>query len=214
VCDVLVVAAFPPELAPLRPLLGDALRARIGEREVIAKAVGIGLPTAAAGTAARLIALRPKQVVLVGTCGAFGGAIANGGVAIAQRVVLAEPAVARNEAAYPEPMSVEATADPALARAIARHGGTLADVATTLAVTTSDALAADLARTTRCQAEHLEAHGVAAACAAESVPFAAVLGVANAVGGTGRAEWRANHRSAAAAAIEVLVAWLKAGASG
>ena len=71
-CDLLVLAAFPPELAPLRAVLGDGLRSPFGGHDVAGKAVGIGLATAAAGAASRLAALRPRGVVLVGTCGAYG----------------------------------------------------------------------------------------------------------------------------------------------
>jgi nucleoside phosphorylase len=213
-CDLLVLAAFPPELAPLHPALGPGLRRQFGGHDVAAEAVGIGLATAAAGAATRLMALRPRGVVLVGTGGEFGGALASGAVAVARRIVLAEPAVARGEAAYPDPMSTELTADAALGDALVARGGTPADVATTLAVTTDDALAARLAAFTSCHVEHLEAYGVAAACAAQGVPFVAALGIANRVGSRGREEWRRNHRAASAAAIGVLVSWLSAGAPG
>ena len=211
-CDLLVLAAFPPELAPLRSTLGEGLRTQFGGHDVAAEAVGIGLATAAAGAATRLVALRPRGVVLVGTCGAFAGTLRPGAVAVARRVVLAEPAVVRGEAAYPEPMSTELVADAGLGEALAAYGGSLADVATTLAVTTDDVLAARLSVFTSCQVEHLEAYGVAAACAAQGVPFAAALGVANDVGSRGRDQWRQNHRAASAAAIAVLVGWLRAGA--
>ncbi len=223
-CDLLVLAAFHPELAPLRSTLGEELRSSFGGHEVAAFAVGIGLPAAAAGAAMRLAAhpVRPRAVVLVGTCGAFGDGIPLGGVAVGRRLVLGAPAVARREAAFPEPMATELSADPALAEALARGDGAaatrpvvrLADIATTLGVTTDDALAADLATFTGCQVEHLEAFGVAAACAGAGVPFAAVLGVANRVGATGREEWRQNHRATSAAAIDVLVGWIASGASG
>ncbi len=216
-CDLLVLAAFPPELAPLRGVLGDGLRRSFGGHDVAAETVGIGLATAAAGAAMRLVAYRPRGVVLVGTCGSYGGSVALGAVAVARRIALADPAVARGEAAYPEPMSTEVLADRALGDALCgngAHGGQLADVATTLAVTTDDALASRLAVATSCQVEHLEAYGVAAACAAHGVPFAAALGVANGVGARGREEWRQGHRPASAAAIAVLVAWMQAGAPG
>jgi nucleoside phosphorylase len=213
-CDLLVLAAFAPELAGLRSVLGEGLRHPFGGHDVAAETVGIGLATAAAGTAMRLVAYRPRGVVLVGTCGSYGDAVALGGVAVTRRVVLAEPAVARGEAAYPEPMSTELNADPTLREALRAHGGRLADVATTLAVTTDDGLAARLAAFTSCQVEHLEAYGVAAACAAQGVPFIAALGVANGVGARGREEWRQNHRAASAAAIAILIAWMRAGAAG
>jgi nucleoside phosphorylase len=215
-CDLLVLAAFPPELAPLRAALGEGLRHPFGGHDVAAESVGIGLATAAAGAAARIAALQPRGVVLVGTCGAYAvtAPVPLGGVAVARRIVLAEPAVARGEAAYPEPMSTELLADRALGESLVAHGGAVVDVATTLAVTTDDALAAQLAGFTSCQVEHLEAYGVAAACAARGVPFVAALGVANGVGARGREEWRQNHRAASAAAIAVLLGWMRSGAPG
>ena len=98
--------------------------------------------------------------------------------------------------------------------ASAGAGGRSVDVATTLGVTTDDALAEALARGARCEVEHLEAFAVAAACAAASVPFAAVLGVANMVGSQGREQWRKNHRAASDAAIALTLAWLRAGGLG
>ncbi|MGH7297349.1 MAG: phosphorylase, partial [Polyangiaceae bacterium] len=61
------------------------------------------------------------------------------------------------------------------------------------------------ARSTACAAEHLEAYGVSAACAARGVPCAAALGVANVVGARARDEWRAHHRAAASAAVDVVL---------
>lgn len=197
--------------------MGEGLRRAFGGHDVVAKAVGIGLAMASVGAALRLQALRPRAVVLVGTCGAYAGALALGKVAVARRVVLAEPAVARGEAAFPDPMSSELLADAALGAGMAaRAKGTakLVDVATTLAVTTSDPLAAVLAASTQCQAEHLEAYGVAAACAQEGIPFVAALGVANDVGSKGREQWRANHRMASEAAIGAVLEWMGDGAPG
>jgi len=217
---LLIVAAFPPELAPFGGrLVGDA-RPSFGRHTVAAEAVGIGLAAAAVGTAKQLAARRPRAVVLVGTCGAFGDAIALGGVAVSRRVVLAEPAVAEGRAGYPEPMQVELSAAEGLAMSLGERAasaaprGRLADVATTLAVTTDDLLAARLQSFTSCDVEHLEAFGVASACAAGGVPFVAALGVANRVGASGRAEWRANHRTASEAAVGVVLGWLDAGAPG
>ena len=221
-CDVLLLAAFPPELAALRPILGDDLRGLEGGLDVAARAVGIGLATSAAGAASRIAALRPRGVVLLGTCGVYpGAALAPLGVAIARRVLLVEPAVVERRAAFPDPMAIEVAADPALAAGLLAEGGQGADVGTTLAVTTDDALAALLGRhlgvapaAAASPVEHLEAYGVAAACAAAGVPFAAALGVANVVGSDGRAQWRAQHRIASDAAVRLVLAWIAAGAPG
>jgi nucleoside phosphorylase len=207
-CDLLILAAFPPELAPLKDVLGEGLRRSFGGHEVAAATVGVGMVQAAAG-AARIVGMgRPARVVLVGTCGGFGDAIGVGDVAVAGRIVLAEPAVVRGEGAYPEPMVTELLADEGMATELVARGGKRVGVATTLAVTTDDGLAERLSASTGCGVEHLEAFGVATTCAMAGVPFVSVLGVANRVGSTGRSEWRENHVRASAAAIDLLVRWM------
>jgi nucleoside phosphorylase len=108
-------------------------------------------------------------------------------------------------AQFPEPMSIVADTHAATTEALVRAGARAVDVGTTLAVTVDDAAAARLAANAAVQVEHLEAHGVAAACAARGIPFAAALGVANTVGARARGEWRMHHRAAAAAATDVVL---------
>ena len=213
--DLLLVAAFHPEVAALRPALGDALEGRIGGLAVAAKVIGIGLPGAAVGLTARLPSLQPRGVVLLGTCGVYAGvSIALRGVAVARSVRLVEPAAVDKRAAFPDPMSLVHAAHAGMSGALAATGGHASDVANTLAITTDDALAERVARETKCGVEHLEAFGAASACAAFGVPFTAALGVANVVGARARDEWRANHRAAADAAIAVVLSWIHAGAPG
>jgi nucleoside phosphorylase len=223
VIDILLVAAFHPELAALRPLLGDKLRGRIGSFEVAAKAIGIGLAAAAVGTTSRLETLRPRAVVLLGTCGVYPNASLGGvgsrtwtlqDVAVARKIKLVEPAVEEKRAQYPEPMSVVSEADGVMGRAIAGNRARIVDVATTLAITTDDTLASSLAPSTGCQVEHMEAFAVAAACASFGVPFAAALGVANVVGSSAREQWRLHHGVAGDAAVRLVVGWINDGALG
>jgi futalosine hydrolase len=212
-CDVLLVAAFAPELDGLQSILGGAMRAEVGGLLVFARPVGIGLVAAASGTATRLEAHAPHAVVLIGTCGAYpGSGLAIGDIALARTVSLVEPAVLEGRAAFPEPMSARVDPHAAMTAAIATAGGALVDVATTLAVTTDDALAALLGR--RGAVEHLEAFAVGIACAAKNVPFAAALGVANVVGTRGRSQWRENHASAGHGAATFIAHWIQAGAAG
>jgi len=204
-CEVLIVAAFHPELAPLRPLLGDAMRARIDGHEVVARVVGIGLPMAAVGTAMQLAELQPRVVLLVGTCGAYpGSGIRIGDVVAPARVRLADGTVAEGRAQFPEPMSTLAEAHGPTVDALLRAGALAGDAATTLAITVDDVTAERIGRATATKSEHLEAYGVLTACAARGVPCAAALGVANVVGSRAREEWRTHHRPAASAAIDVV----------
>ncbi len=186
----------------------------VGATRVAARAVGIGVPMAAVGAAMHAAELRPRAVVAVGTCGAYAGSgIAIGQVVVARRVRLVDPSVLGGSAQYPEPMSLVSEADASIAAALARAAAApMVDVATTLAITVDDAVAATIRERTGAAVEHLEAHGVATACAARGIPFAAVLGVANVVGARARAEWRVHHRPAARAAALAVLRWLSGGA--
>jgi nucleoside phosphorylase len=216
VTDILVVAAHPPELAGLAPLLGTSLRARVGSVEVAAEAVGIGLASAAFGTGRALRSCAPRCIVLVGTCGVYvrhGRDLGVGAVVRATRIHLASTAAVQGRGAFPAPMTLVAEPDGALSMAVGRSAHPV-EVATTLAITTDDDLARRVGESLGCEVEHLEAFGVAAACAAEHVPLAAVLGVANRVGSAARDEWRRHHESAGKAATDVVAAWLSSGAPG
>ncbi|MGH7440527.1 MAG: hypothetical protein ACRENE_32965 [Polyangiaceae bacterium] len=216
--DLLVVAAFHPELAPLCALLGDGgspgfagrpAAGRIGTTDVRTAAIGIGLSQASVGASLSLVEARPAAVVLVGTCGAYPGTgLRVGDVTVARRVLLVEPAAVDGAAEFPTPMSTATDADETMRTALASSGAVAVDVATTLAVTVNDDLATRIARATGAAAEHLEAHGVATACATLGVPLAIVLGVANVVGSRAREEWKQNHHAASRAAIGVVKAWL------
>ncbi len=207
---LLVVAAFPPELAGFCSVLGDALRGRIGGRSVVTRTVGIGLPQAAVGATMAVADAKPEAVLLVGTCGAYpGSGLEVGDVVVARRLLLVDPSVVDGAAQFPGPMSVASETDASMLGDLLRAGAVAADVATTLAVTVDDEMAGRTARGASAQVEHLEAHGVACACATLGVPFVAVFGVANAVGSRAREEWRAHHRAAGDAAVRCVIAWLE-----
>jgi len=207
-CDLLVVAAFAPELAGFEALLGPA-----GGLAVLARPVGIGMVGAARGAAATLEAGRPRAVVLVGTCGAYpASGLSIGDIVVARCTLLAEPAVFEGLAAFPSAMPARLETDAVMTAALAATGARPVEVGTTLAVTTDDDLAARLAR--HAGVEHLEAFAVATACAAKGVPFSAVLGVSNSVGSRGRAEWRAHGTSAGRAAAAHVASWVRSGAVG
>ncbi|HTB71815.1 MAG TPA: hypothetical protein VK762_01165 [Polyangiaceae bacterium] len=213
--DVLILGAFDPELAPFSAVLGESRTATVGGRRVAARVAGIGLVAAAVGATVHLGALKPRAVVLVGTCGAYRGTgLAIGDVVVARRLVLVDPAATAGTAQFPEPMTIAAQADGPLGEAFAALGARACAVATTLGITVDDEAAARIAEGSGAEVEHLETQGVAMACAAGGAPFAAVLAVANFVGSRGRAEWRENHRHAEVVAAECVLRWLQRGAGG
>src|SRR6202008_122654 len=89
---------------------------------------GVGLPAAAVGTMRRLREHRPRGVVLLGTCGMYPAeatALETAGsppvlrAVIPESVYLMDVAVARSDAAFPDPMSRIGRVDPVLAGGLA-----------------------------------------------------------------------------------------------
>jgi nucleoside phosphorylase len=215
--DILIVAAHLPELEGLRSSLGDPLQNRMEGIDVVAKAVGIGLPAAAAGTAMLLQRLEPKCVVLVGTCGAYDAGcppLAVGQVVVGEKLHLVSTAVVEGRGEFPGVMSVPTETHGALSRGLAERGTRLVAIATTLAITTDDVLARRIADVSGCEVEHLEALSVGSVCAQHGVPAAVALAVANRVGARARDEWRRHHVSAGNAATAFVAGWLARGAPG
>jgi len=216
--DVLVVAAHAPELVGLRPSLTEKLDGSIRGLRVMGKAIGIGMPAAGTGMANRLHQLAPRAVVLVGSCGIYPGfsQYRPNDILVASRIMLIDHAVAAGRAAFPDPMTVTVDTHPLLSAGLGAAGPRtrVAPLATTLAITTDDVLAASVSQSTSCEGENLEAFAVALACHAANVPFATVLGVTNVVGSKAREDWRTYQRSAAVAAADCIVSWIHQGAQG
>ncbi len=201
----LVVSAFGPELAPFQPdregrVAVDTLRC-----EVFAVAVGVGPVDAALGSARAIARYAPSFVVFSGTCGAYPGAGANAGeVVVARSVQFGDGACALGVGAMPDVQRRRLEPREAWVEPFRRAGARPLDVLTLAAVTTDAGLAAALARQSGCACEHLEAFAVAAACEGAGVPWACVLGVANAVGPDARDEWKLRHHEASRLAAGVV----------
>src|SRR5262249_24929836 len=132
----LVLAAWEPEIAPLRRLARAVDSGRLA-----LDTVGVGPVEAALGAATAIAAARPRQVIFVGTAGAYprGPATAAiGTVAIARELRLVSTAAVRGDGYLPEPVVTRAATSPALAAALAGCGAKpapLVAVACPLAVT-------------------------------------------------------------------------------
>lgn len=217
--DVLVLAAFAPEFAGLRAQLGDALSGTIQGISVVAKTVGVGMAVSGAGTANRLHQLRPRAVVLLGSCGIYPCPTEYRPLdrVVVRSCHLFDPSAAAGKAAFPDPMQTALDTHAPMSAGLLAAAGTRghhAPVATTLAITTDDAVARAVQPATGFEGENLELFPIAIACRAADVPFAAVLGVTNMVGSTGRVDWRQFHRDAAIDTAEVFLNWVMAGAAG
>ena len=212
---ILILSAHVPELSGLGPILGDGFSGASGGHAVEARAIGIGLAASARGAALALRSFEPRAAVFVGTCGAYRGhRVAIGDVVVGGRICLVSTAAAEARAAFPAPMRTEIDGTGPLSEALGANASRIVAIATTLAITTDDALAARASHHRGCDVEHLEAFAFAEACVEAKVPFAVVLGVANVVGSTARDEWLENHRSAGHAAGALVARWLERGAPG
>jgi purine-nucleoside phosphorylase len=199
---ILVLSGWEPELA--------LLRAALAEEPALAKLVvacpaGVGLVEAGIGAARAIAEVKPRVVFFVGTAGAYGKEPALGTAIAAAAVKLVSTAAVRKDGYLPAVLPASATTDAGLRRQMKLPA---ADVACPLAITSSRALARRIAAASGCAVENLEAFAVARA--AGTLPFAAILGVSNAVGPAAHAQWRAHAASAAAAACQAVVTWLRA----
>jgi len=216
--DVLVVAAAAPDLVGLRPYLGDTLSGAIRGLSVTSKVVGFGPGAAASATARGLAAVTPRAIVLVGTCGVYPGLgqYQPHDVVVAPGVPGLDHAAVEGAPGWPPPRAtaIDASAPIVAGLSAGRHRTHVAPVASPLALTRSDSLASRISSVLGAHVENTDAYGVACAASGANVPFTCVLGVANIVGSTGRADWQQFQREAATQAANAVVAWLHTGAAG
>lgn len=216
--DVLIMAAHPLELEPLAGTLGARWHARLHDLDVAAAAIGVGLAAAGGGAARALIEHAPRAAVLIGSYGVYPahGELVAARLLVPGRLQALDAAERAGKAAFPAAMSAELAADAALSEALAACGDAVerGALATTLGITTDDALARELGARSGCRGENLEALAVALACEAAGVPFAAALACTNEVGARGRAQWLQHRAVAADAAAGLVLRWLARGAHG
>ena len=208
----LVLSAWEPEIAPLRPLVS-----RLGRGQLALATVGVGAVDAAVGAAQAIALARPKRVVFVGTAGVYWRGRATppiGSAVIADRVCLVSTAVVRRDGYLPPPMVTEAATSPVLSAAL---GATTAQpvptglVACPLAITRTATLGRLIAQATGATLENLEAFAVIRAASKAGIEAtAAVLGVANRVGPRAHLEWKANHLAASRTACKIVWGMLAA----
>lgn len=216
--ELLVVAASAPDFAGLRAHIGERLEGAIRNVPVRTKVLGLGMAVAGAAVARGILAVEPRAVVLIGTCAIFPGRAQYRplDVVVPPRVQVLDIGVVERRAEFPTPMQTVAEAHSMMvAGLVGSHPRAhQAPLASSLGRITDDALANQLAAATGCDGEASEAFGVAAACAAAQVPFAAVLGVTNLVGSTAAKDWAQFQREAVTHAAGTLANWLHAGAQG
>ncbi len=216
--DVLVVAAGAPDLVGLRAHLGDKLEGTVRGLVIRSKIVGFGPGATGSTTTRGLLALTPRAVVMIGSCGVYPGLpqYQPHDVVIAPRVLALDHAVIQGGSEWPTPMAttVETSAPMVAGMSTARARTHVAPVAAPLAMTRSDSLASRIVAVLGAHVENTDVFGVACAASGANVPFACVFGVSNIVGSTGRADWQQFQREAVTQAANAVLAWVHAGAAG
>ena len=213
--DILIVAPVASDLEALSALLGRGLSGSCAGLAVVANAVGIGMPSASGRTGARIESLRPRVVVLVGTCAAYPGrGLVPGQVVVGDRIVLADAMVLQGRSSFPDPMAVSLETHRVITSALVGVGMRKVGIGSPISTTTDLAVASAFAMRLSCDVEYSEAFGVGLACAPTQVPFVAVLGVSHEIGPAARESWRVNHRNASHAALGLVMSWIQAGAVG
>lgn len=191
----LIVAAYAPEL--------DRLPA-----EVEARAVGIGLVDAAAGTTRVLTEARPERLILVGTA----GALPQTGYAVGTVCAVPISLLAVRPVEYvPQLMPALAHADRSLLDRALAIGLPTADCVSGIGITRDQAEAERLHADAHL--EHLECFAVYRAAEQAGVPVIALLAIANQVGPNAHAEWLSNRVAAERAAQQALLRFLDPRAS-
>ena len=181
-------------------LLLAAVSEELGE--LPGEVVGIGPVVAAVNSAVLLNQRKPTRVLLVGTCGSYPGGPPIGTAVMARRVGLSYGVAAMGLGYVPRaPASVNCAPD-----LLTQTSLLVADVLTAGAVTTDTTLAERLSD--GWGVEHLEAFGVAFACAQAGIEFNAILGVANEVGPNAHVQWLSHREAAQQAARQAAQAFL------
>ncbi|MDH5675874.1 MAG: hypothetical protein OEZ06_27370 [Myxococcales bacterium] len=216
---ILILAAHELELQPLHQPLATLAAAAGDGLSLELASVGVGLTAAGAGSARALGRQGPVDAaILVGSYGRYRGHgdFEPGQLLVPSALELLDGALLDGRAAVPDPMpqrlELDADLRGGLIEALALSPAATR-LATTLAITTDDALAARLGRA-GCEGENLEALAVAEACRLWNVPLGVLLACTNVVGAAGRAQWLAHRETAAEATRQALCQWLEHGAPG
>jgi purine-nucleoside phosphorylase len=198
--ELLVLGAFAPELEPLRQALGGQPQVRFAE-------VGIGLSTAAARAAEFLLQHRPAQVLFVGSVGTIDSQVPLLRLIAARAVALADLSLVNHSSYVPDTYTTEYESDTEALQTLSENASVpllIAKCYSPLSISSTVEVGRTLGRATQAHFESLELFGIAAACAAQNVPWNAVCAVTNYVGPEGHQQWQTNHQQAAEATAQGL----------
>ncbi len=203
--SILILAAFEPELAPMRELIGTHAHIRF-------ETVGTGIVEAAVNTS-RLLSETSRenlQVIFVGSVGAYDKSVSPFSFVTAEKVIFTDYANSSFRSYMPPIVPIVSLPNTKLRDLIEETTNSKRELIYTTPSITSDLDAADILRhSTGAGFESLELFAVARACDTFSTPWASLSAVTNHIGPDGHQEWERNYAKAAKLTAEKVAAVLK-----
>ncbi len=187
----LIIGASEFELAPLRGSVAET------DCHLLVSGIGSTLSAATVGNWLSSHHADVGCVLFLGSCGSYFATLPIGAAVCCTRSTLCDGALARGEGYLPKLATREYEASSRINDSIRIIGATPVVFASTTAITSSAELGEEIARTTGARCENLELFGVAAACALQKLPWAAISIVTNHVGANAHSEWQSNFAQAA-----------------
>ena len=202
---LLILAAFEPELAPIRELIGI-------HSDIRMESVGTGVIDAAVNTS-RLLSETSSpglRVLFVGSVGAYDMAVPLLSFVTAEKVIFTDYANSAMRAFLPPIVPIVSIANTVLREKVEQTTQSKREFVYTTPSITSNLDAADILRhSTGAGYESLELFAVARACDTFSTPWASLSAVTNHIGPEGHQEWERNFAKAAKLTAEKVAAVLK-----
>ncbi len=189
---ILIIAAFEPELKPLRLALKN-------QKNIVFSTSGIGFTQAAAKTTAALLKTKPKQVIFVGSCGAYSKTIPLLTIICATESKIADYVFASKKSYNPQNYLLTFKADPKLIRKLKSKKNKeffFSTIHSSISITKDPSIARKFLEKKH-YFENLELYGVAQACSNLNIPWNAISVITNYIGENAHLEWLENYQEAA-----------------
>lgn len=190
---ILITAAFEPELKPLKIALKK-------QKNIVFSTTGIGFTQAAAKTTEALLKIKPKQVIFVGSSGAYSKKIPLLTIVCALESKIADYVFASKKSYNPKNYLHSFKADNKLIKQLKSTKDNqifFSAIYSSISITKDQSIAQRFLEKDH-YFENLELYGVAQACSNLEIPWNAISVVTNYIGKNAHLEWLKNYQAAAA----------------
>jgi nucleoside phosphorylase len=190
-----ILAAFEPELSPLRDTLKEY-------SEISFHSLGIGMIEAAVTTSALLNKINHKNCscIFVGSVGAINPETPLLSTTVISSVQLVDPVELEQESYFPSKMKKEVSADINLNNRLLESipEARLKSAHSCLTITNSTSVASLIYQIKKTEIENLELFGVASACQMHNIPWVSLNCVTNYLEPEAHQQWQSNFQTASA----------------